>query len=190
MRYVFLFIGFFTLVLAGCNDECGTRGAKCAGNIAVTCAPVSDTEISGHLEETSVDCGDKKCVATQEAGYEVAFCALDTAADPRCPVELKSRPGATGCVEDALVEWRYGYAVSERECDAGLCVTTPCEAVAVCRAAAVPLELCPAAPYYAYRCNDTELVTCTCGTAADSHPCATGTCAMTTTNGVETGVCE
>lgn len=179
------------ILFAGCSkDECSKRESKCEGNAVATCTLVPDTDFSNHFVLRKNDCGEKKCVSALVSGETFVFCALDAEPDPKCSGQWSDRDSVALCDGSTLLKCNYGYASSRNDCGDGLCVETPCEAVAVCRAESVPLDLCPAAPANAYRCLEEQIVTCSCGTANDLHTCAQGTCIMETFNGSENAVCR
>lgn len=160
----------FLLLLAACGDECDGPFARCGGNVAENCGFRWDNELSGHFELDSRDCGGGFC----QASSALAFCALDPAPDPACP--LPEAPTVARCVEGEVVTWSYGYRVASEPCaDGAVCadVDSPgfdptCDTTAFCSTG--PDALCGPGVFTA--CEDAATILyCSCGYRVDAHAC-------------------
>jgi hypothetical protein len=167
---------------AGCTaDECPAEATQCIGNVAETCFRVPDTEFTGHTELRREDCGARFC-KVPPGSSERAFCALSDEVDAACPEELRARSHASRCLDNVLVEWRFGFRVRETPCSGGAtCVDAAhpgfrsqdpdCKEASFCSPHDSVDPLCTPGVFTA--CADGEtIVYCACGYVAEAHRCS------------------
>ena len=158
------------IIHLGCSpaDECDEPSVACDGNVAVACASRSVNELQSYLELRRVPCADHFCRISNGS----AFCALDSADDPDCPVELRDSYQASGCVGYVLTTWRYGARISTETCADGttcLALDGECKGEAYCVTDTNPEPLCTNA---FNRCVDEHIIAyCRCGFQIDAHEC-------------------
>lgn len=158
------------IIHLGCSpaDECDEPSVACNGNVAVTCASRSVNELQSYLELRRENCTDRFC----RISNGTAFCAIDSADDPDCPVELRDSYQASGCAGNVLTTWRYGARISTKACPEGTtCVALDgdCNGEAYCITDTNPEPLCIGA---FNRCVDEHVIAyCRCGFQIDAHAC-------------------
>jgi len=158
------------IIHLGCSpaDECDHPSVACEDNVAVTCASRSVNELQSYLELRRDPCTDRFC----RVSNGIAFCALDSADDPDCPVDLRENNKASGCVGNVLTTWRYGARISTKASADGmtcLALDDECNGEAYCVTATNPEPLCTSA---FNRCVDEHIIAyCRCGFQIDAHAC-------------------
>ena len=199
-RRPWLILVLASFACGGCRpDECPAGERRCVGNVAESCVGVSDTELTGHTEWRTEDCGERFCVVPPPSLAGGAFCALGSSTDPGCPLGLRSAANASACIGGHAVRWSFGFRVGDETCAAGsACIdewhpeaAPGCDAAAFCADGAAPDPICGTGVFTTCA-DESTIVYCRCGFRDEAHPCvAPGPyCVLEASGGAPVGVCR
>ena len=149
VRALTLALPILLVSLGACerSDECRGGEIRCAGDLAMNCGNVAD-RTGEYLAWQKTLCGAGKCKL--DLASNDAFCARDTAPEPRCDQEH-----AGFCDGTTLTSCRAGYVVATQDCAASAPEPRYCVQLGRAQASKQPLHaICASEPEPNPLCDD------------------------------------